>query len=69
VTLEEVGEAILEHPFWKTAGKNDTVLIYGQTYAGRHLLVVAVDDQGEAFIVTARDMKPSEKKTFQRKAR
>ena len=69
VTLEEVREAILEHPFWKTAGKNDTVLIYGQTYAGRHLLVVAVDDQGEAFIVTARDMKLSEKKTFQRKAR
>jgi hypothetical protein len=33
------------------------------------LFVVAVDDHGEAFIVTARDMTPGEKKTFRRKAR
>jgi len=30
---------------------------------------VAVDEDGEAFIVTARDMTDSEKKTFRRKAR
>ncbi len=69
VTLDEVREAILEHPYWMTAGKNDTPLVYGRTYAGRYLLVVAVDDHGEAFVVTAREMTPNEKKTFQRKAR
>ncbi len=69
VTLEEVREAILEHPYWMTQGKNDTTLIYGRTYAGRCLLVVAVDDHGEAFVVTVRDMTSNEKKTFRRKAR
>lgn len=66
--MAEVREAILEHPYWMTPGKNDTTLIYGRTYAGRYLLVVAVDDHGEAFVVTAREMTPNEKKTFQRKA-
>ncbi|MFI9007379.1 hypothetical protein ACIGNX_09145 [Actinosynnema sp. NPDC053489] len=69
VTLDEVREAILEHPYWQAEGKGDTLLIYGRTYAGRYLLVVAVDDGGAAFIVTARDMTAGEKKTFQRKAR
>jgi len=69
VTLDEVREAILERPYWMTPGKNETTLIYGRTYSGRYLLVVAVDDHGEAFIVTARDMTPGEKKTFVRKAR
>jgi hypothetical protein len=69
VTLDEVREAILERPYWTTPGKNETTLIYGRTYAGRYLLVVAIDDHGEAFIVTARDMTPGEKKTFLRKAR
>jgi uncharacterized protein len=64
-----VREAILERPHWQAEGKDDTLLIYGRTYAGRYLFVVAADDNGEAFIVTARDMTPSEKKTFQRKAR
>lgn len=69
VTLDEVRESILEHPYWMTTGKNDTTLIYGRKHAGRYLFVVAVDDHGEAFIVTARDMTPGEKKTFRRKAR
>ena len=46
-----------------------TTLVYGQTHAGRHLLVVAVDEGGQAFVVTARDMTDAEKKTFRRKAR
>ena len=68
VTLDEVREAVLERPYWQTAGRDDSILIYGRTYAGRYLLVVAVDDDGKAFIVTARDMTLAEKKTFQRKA-
>ncbi len=69
VTLDEVREVVLERPYWRTDGKGGTTLIYGRTYAGRHLLVVAVQDQDEAFVVTARDMTSNEKKTFQRKAR
>lgn len=74
VTLDEVREAILEHPYWTASGKNDTALIYGRTDEGRYLLVVAVlvvavEDEGEAFIVTARDMTASEKKTFHRKVK
>jgi hypothetical protein len=36
--------------------------------AGRYLLVVAIAEGEEAFIVTARDMTEAEKKTFHRKA-
>jgi hypothetical protein len=69
VTLDEVREAILERPNWVGPGREGTLLIYGRTYAGRYLLVVAINEGEEAFIVTARDMTISEKKTFRRKAR
>lgn len=69
VTLDEVREAVLERPYWRTSGRDGATLVYGRTYAGRYLLVVALVDQGEAFVVTARDMTLNEKKTFQRKAR
>jgi len=69
VTLDEVREAVLERPYWQAEGREGSMLIYGRTYAGRYLLVVARPDHDEAFIITARDMTSSEKKTFQRKAR
>ncbi|MGH3277405.1 MAG: hypothetical protein ACRDNZ_24150, partial [Streptosporangiaceae bacterium] len=69
VTLDEVREAILEHPYWAAAGRDGTVIIYGRTYVGRYLLVVTVPDGEEAFIVTAREMTDSEKRIFRRKAR
>jgi hypothetical protein len=62
-------EAILEHPYWSVSGRVGTTLVYGQTYADRYLLVVAVDEGGQAFIVTARNMTDAEKKTFRSKAR
>jgi hypothetical protein len=40
VTLDEVREAILEHPYWSVPGRDGTTLIYGRTYAGRYLFVV-----------------------------
>jgi hypothetical protein len=41
VTLDEVREAILKRRYWSApGGRHDTG--YGQTYAGRYLLVVAV---------------------------
>lgn len=52
-----------------TSGKDDSTLVYGCTAVGRHLFVVVVDDGGEAFVVTARDMTEREKRTFKRKAR
>ena len=69
VTLDEVREAILERPYWAAPGREGTILVYGRTYAGRYLLVVAIDENGTAFIVTARDMTDAEKRTFRRKAR
>jgi uncharacterized protein len=69
VTLDEVREAILERPYWTAPGRDGTTLVYGQTYAGRYLLVVVVDEDGQAFTVTARDMTDAEKRTFRKKAR
>ena len=69
VTLDEVRETILERPYWAAPGREGTILVYGRTYAGRYLLVVAIDENGAAFIVTARDMTDAEKRTFRRKAR
>jgi hypothetical protein len=69
VTLDEVREAILEHPYWSVPGRDGTTLIYGRTYAGRYLFVVAIAEGEEAFIVTARTMTDAEKRTFHRKAR
>jgi hypothetical protein len=69
VTLDEVREAILEHPYWAVPGRDGTTVIYGRTYAGRYLLVVALAEGEEAFIVTVRDMSAAEMKTFRRKAR
>ncbi|MGH3156437.1 MAG: hypothetical protein ACRDNF_07685 [Streptosporangiaceae bacterium] len=67
--LDEVREAILERPFWAAPGRDGVILVYGRTYAGRYLLVVAIAEGEEAFVVTARDMTAAEKKTFHRKAR
>lgn len=36
VTLDEVREAILERPYLAVPGRDDTILIYGRTYAGRY---------------------------------
>lgn len=69
VTLDEVREVVLYRPYWMTAGKNDSTLVYGRTSAGRYLFVVVVDDAGEAFVVTAREMTEREKRTYRRKAR
>ncbi len=69
VTLDEVREAILEHPYWAVPGRDGTILMYGRTFAGRYLLVVTIAEGEAAFVVTARDMTTAEKKTFRRKAR
>ena len=69
VTADEVRQAVLEGPYWITRGREDSYLIYGRTHAGRLLMIVALMDDGDAFIVTARDMTDREKRTYRRKAR
>lgn len=59
VSLDEVREAVIERPYWSAPGPEGTTLVYGLTFAGRHLLVVVIAEGDEAIVVTARDMKAS----------
>lgn len=69
VTMDEVSE-VLSAPHVESPGRNDTILVAGQTDAGRYLLVVAVDEgHGQAFVVTAREMSDREKKAYRRRAK
>ena len=70
VTPEEVQEALYTRPRWITPGRSETTLVFAMTNAGRHLLVViapALD--GGVYVVTARDLTDSERRTFRRKGR
>lgn len=69
VTLDEVRDVVLFRPHWVATGTRGSTLVYGRTRAGRYLFVVIVDDGLEAFVVTARDMTASERRTFVKKAR
>ncbi|GAA2079559.1 class I SAM-dependent methyltransferase [Actinomadura alba] len=57
VSVDEVREAVLERPYWSAPGQEGTTLLYGLTFAGRHLLVVVIPEGEEASVVAARDMK------------
>ncbi|NKY39846.1 hypothetical protein [Cellulomonas septica] len=53
-----------------TPGRDDTTLIFGVTDGGAHLVVVLADAMdGSWYVVTARPMTGSERKTFERKGR
>lgn len=70
VAPEEIQEALYTRPRWITAGRSGTTLVYAMTDSGRYLLVViapALD--GGVYIVTARDLNDSERRTFRRKGR
>jgi len=67
---EEVQQALYKRPRWIAPGRGGTTLVYASTDAGKHLLVViapALD--GGVYVVTARDLTDSEKRTFRRKGR
>lgn len=69
VTPEEVEQAT-ERPFYTMPGRGGTTLLFGQTYAGRHLLVVlAGSGDGRWHVVTARIMTGSECRVFSKKAK
>ena len=64
----EVEEVLSSRPLLLLKGREDTCLAYGQTYAGRYLIVVLVEaEDGRSFIVTARDMTVQEIRQFRRK--
>jgi len=66
--MDEVAQ-VLAAPHIESPGRDDTVIVAGTTEAGRHLIVVAADDRGRAFVVTARDMSTSEKRAYRRRMR
>lgn len=69
VDPNEVEEAV-ESPYWTTPGRGETVVLLGRTHAGRYLTVIMADSVVEPdayYVATARDMTPSERRTFNRK--
>jgi uncharacterized DUF497 family protein len=68
VTPEEVEQSTYR-PFYTMPGRNDTTLLFGQTDAGRHLLVVlAGSGDGRWRVVTARNMTDSERRIYRKRA-
>lgn len=71
VDPSEVEEAV-EHPYWTFDGKGGVTVLLGRTYAGRCLTVILADCiavEEAHYVVTAREMTASEKRTFTRKVR
>ncbi|MBA3489066.1 MAG: BrnT family toxin [Longispora sp.] len=70
VTPREIEDAIYTCPRWVDDGRDGTKLVFAVTSAGRHLFVVVTQAaDGRDFIVTAREMTNSEKRTFREKGR
>lgn len=68
----EVEEVVNTRPRYETNGRDDTVLVYGQTDAGRLLLIVLAESTAEPgawYVVTARDLTDNEAQTFREKGR
>lgn len=69
VDPREVEEAV-ESPYWTLGGRNDSTILLGRTYGGRHLTIVmvpAADEHDSWYIATARDMTFAERRTFKRR--
>lgn len=70
VSPDEVEQVIYTRPRWIKKGREGTEEVYGTTNAGRYLLVILSESQdGPNYVVTARNMTDSERRTFRRKAR
>ncbi len=70
IGLAEVEEVVLYLPQYVKSGRGGTTLVYGTTSAGRMLPVVLIPDpDGDAFVVTAREMSDNERRAFRRKER
>jgi uncharacterized DUF497 family protein len=70
VTPAEVHQVLDSDPRVYRSSRDSTRLVFGATYAGRYLVIVLADAlDGRDYVVTARDMTPTENATFQRKTR
>lgn len=66
----EVEQAVFSRPRLLNSGRGGTQVVFGTTDAGRYLVVVLSNgEDGRLFVVTARDMTDSERRTFIRRAR
>lgn len=69
VDPREVEEAT-ESPYWTYPGVDESTILLGKTYGGRHLTVVLVESISERrswYVATARDMTASERRAFKRR--
>lgn len=72
VTPAEVDEVVNTRPRYETKGRDETLLVFGQTDAGRPLTIVLAKSTAEPdswFVVTAREMEQHEARTFRDKGR
>jgi uncharacterized protein len=70
VTPAEVEQVVNTRPRLVEPGRDDTEHVFGTTDAGRYLLVVLTEAfDGRDYVVTARDMTETERRTFVRRAR
>lgn len=70
VTPREVEHVVNSRPHYATRGRDNTTLVYGQTNAGRYLLVVLAEGlRGGWHVVTAKDMDDAEARAFREKGR
>ena len=61
---------LVAQPRYRRRGRRGSSLVYGQTAAGRYLLVITVPAYGGGtYPVTARELTTSEKREFRRKAK
>lgn len=70
VTPAEVEEIVNTRPRWEHPGVEGSLLVYGQTMAGRYLLAVLAESMdGRWYVATARDQTTTETRTFRGKGR
>jgi len=70
VTPDEVEQVLYTRPRLVLKGAEGTEYVFGTTDAGRYLLVVLAESiDGQAYVVTARDMTNAERQAFRRKER
>ncbi len=70
VELDEVESAVFGRRYERRGREENRYEIYGQTDEGRYLFIV-LDHEGRGifYVVTARDMEPSEKRLYRRVTR
>lgn len=70
VVPAEVEEVVNTRPRWEHPGAEGSVLVYGQTTAGRYLLIVLAESaDGRWYVATARDLSAPETRAFREKGR